>query len=67
MKIEAILLANAATVDEGSLLNVEGACWRFVEHDEFPTTVTGSVCGVVLIEDDDFGSVHTLSLEVSDD
>jgi hypothetical protein len=67
MKVEAILLANAAMVDPNSLLNVEGACWRYVERDAFPTTLGGNVCGVVLIEDADFGSVHTISLEVFDD
>src|SRR5438445_9931664 len=67
MKIEAILLANAAMIDGNSLLNVEEACWKYVERDFFPTTVGGNVCGNVLIEDEDFGSVHMVSIEVFDD
>lgn len=67
MQIEAILLANAAMVDENALLRVEGAAWRYVERDFFPTTLAGNICGVILVEDNDFGSVHTLSLSVLDD
>jgi hypothetical protein len=67
MKLEAILMANAATIDASSLLSVEGSCWRFVERWNFPETVGGSVCGVILIEDEDFGAVHVISADVFDD
>jgi hypothetical protein len=67
VKVEAILLANAAMIDANSLLNVEGACWRFVDRPNFPETISGNVCGVVLVEDEDFGIVHTIALEVFDD
>ena len=67
MRVEAILLANAAVVDANGLLSVEGGGWRFVERDDFPTTLAGSVCGVVAVEDEDFGSIHTISMEVFDD
>lgn len=67
VKIEAILWANAAVVDANALLNVEGASWRYVERDFFPATLSGNVCGVVLVEDEDFGSLVTVSLEVFDD
>ena len=67
MKLEAILMANATMIDANSLLNVEGSCWRFVERASFPETVGGTVCGVILIEDDDFGAVHVISADVFDD
>jgi hypothetical protein len=67
VKLEAILMANATLIDENSLLTVEGACWRFVERADFPETVSGSVCGVILIEDEDFGAVHVISANVFDD
>jgi len=67
MKLEAILMANAATIDANSLLNVKGSCWRFVERAEFPETIGGSVCGTILIEDEDFGAIHVVSADVFDD
>lgn len=67
MKIEAILWANAAMVDANALLNVEGGSWRYVERDFFPTTLAGNVCGVVLVDDEDFGSLVTVTLDVFDD
>ena len=54
MKLEAILMANAATIDASSLLTVEGSGWRFVERATFPETVGGCVCGLILVEDEDF-------------
>lgn len=67
MKLEAILIANAATVEANALLNVEGACWQFLERSDFPDTVGGSICGVILIADEDFGAVHVISADVYDD
>ena len=67
MKIEAILWANAGMVDANSLLHLEGGGWRFVELESFPHSLAGSVCGVMLVEDGDFGSIHTISFAVSDD
>ena len=67
MKLEALLIANAAMIDANSLLNVDGACWRFLERAGFPETVGGTVCGVILIEDEDFGAVHVISADVFDD
>ena len=67
MKLEAILMANATMIDADSLLNVEGSCWRFIERANFPETVGGTVCGVILIEADDFGAVHVISADVFDD
>jgi hypothetical protein len=67
VKIEAILLANAAAVNEHGLLVVDGGGWRYIEVEEFPGGVGGSVCGVVELEPDDFGSVHAVALQVFDD
>jgi hypothetical protein len=64
-EIEAILLANAAAV-EGNLLRVEGGGWGFVEPDFFPTTIGGSLCGVLAVDADDFGSTFSLELSVTD-
>ena len=67
MKLEAILMANTAMIDANSLLSLEGSSWRFVERANFPETVGGTVCGVILIEDDDFGAVHVISADIFDD
>ncbi len=67
MRVEAILLANAAMIDENHLLRVEGGAWRFCEYDLFPATVAGNLCGVVEVEHEDFGSVHPIGMRVFDE
>jgi hypothetical protein len=67
MKIEAILFANAAMVNENGLLVVDGGGWRYVELPEFPMAVGGSICGVVGLEAEDFGLVHALALRTFDE
>src|SRR3954447_13070657 len=54
-------------IDTNGLLLVEGGAWRYVEFESFPAAIRGNVCGVVSLEATDFGSVHTISLEVLDD
>lgn len=67
MKIEAILFANAAMVNEQQLLVVDGGGWKYVEPAGFPMTLAGSICGVIGVELEDFGATHELAGTVFDD
>jgi len=64
---EALLFANTAAIDEGGLLNVHGSAWRYFEPDAFPATLAGAVCGILIVEDADYGAIHTIEVEVGDD
>jgi hypothetical protein len=65
--LEALILANGATIENG-LLNAHGIGWRFFEPaTAYPATLAGSVCGTMIVEDSDYGETHELALKISDD
>jgi hypothetical protein len=66
--LETLILANAAGINsETGLLDVHGTGWRYFEPAAYPATISGNICGTVLVEDDDYGALHELSLKVGDD
>jgi hypothetical protein len=66
--LEALILANAAGIDpETGLLDVQGTGWRYFEPAAYPATISGNICGTVLVEDGDYGGLHELALQVGDE
>jgi hypothetical protein len=64
---EALLFANAAVIDDSGLLDIKGSAWRYFEPERFPATLAGSVCGILIVEDADYGAIHTIEVEVGDE
>ena len=66
--LETLILANVAGINpETGLLDVQGIGWRYYEPTAYPATITGNICGTVLVEAGDYGSIHELELEVGGD
>jgi hypothetical protein len=67
MILEALILANTASVENG-MLNANGIGWRYFESPTgYPATLSGSVCGTMIVEDADYGTIRELTLTVGDD
>jgi hypothetical protein len=66
MRVEAVMFANAAAVDN-SLLAVQGGGWEHYQCTMFPATVSGYVAGILALDDDQHGSLPTVGLEVFDE
>jgi hypothetical protein len=66
MKVEAIILANQASVD-GQLLGIQGGGWEHYDVPFFPFTVSGYVAGILALDESQHGSLPGLLLEVVDE
>lgn len=66
MKVEAILFAKHAAVDD-ALLAVEQGGWEHYDVSFFPMTVSGYVAGILALDEGQHGSLPALALEIFDD
>jgi hypothetical protein len=66
MKVEALLVANGASI-ENSLLNVAGAGWEHFQAPLLPFTVRGALCGIMTMDNQELGSVQVMRIEVNDE
>jgi hypothetical protein len=66
MRVEAILFANRATVDNW-LLAIEGGGWEYTEYSFLPSTVVGCVAGVLALDEGEHGELSEVILDVFDD
>ena len=65
MKVEILLVANAAAVQDG-LLHVQGGGWEHYGVPLFPWTVQGCAAGILTVEPTDLGTSSVVTMDVSD-
>jgi hypothetical protein len=65
LKIEVLMVANAAGVENG-LLSVGGAGWEHYVVQLFPSTIRGSVAGIITLDAHDIGELREMQLTIDD-
>lgn len=65
MRIESLLVANAAEVRDG-LLYVSGAGWETFGLQIFPNEVRGYLTGIAVLDEEEFGEMVAIQFSVSD-
>ena len=65
MRIEVLMIANAAGVD-GGLLHVQGGGWEHCTYPLLPTTVSGAVAGIATLDEDEIGTTPALNIAITD-
>ncbi len=66
MKLEALLVANTAGTDHG-LLTIRGGGWEHVRPAMLPTTIRGSLAGLLALSREELGTSPFVSFSVTDD
>jgi len=67
MKVEAVMFANEAAIDNG-LLVIQGGGWEHIDTPGyFPMGITGYVAGILTLGEDQHGSLLPVLLQVFDD
>ena len=67
MQLEAMMFANAAAIDEKSLLAVQGAGWESYDVEMFPATISGFVAGILALDRSQHGEAEEMTLDILDD
>ncbi|HSH59976.1 MAG TPA: hypothetical protein VK988_10110 [Acidimicrobiales bacterium] len=65
MRVEALLVADRAVVENG-LLSIEGGGWEHYQPPLLPWTLRGSLAGVLVLEDAEVGSTPAIGIEMTD-
>lgn len=65
MKIEVLLIANAAGLD-GGLLHVQGGGWEHCSPSMLPATISGAAAGIATLDDEEIGNTPALNIAITD-
>lgn len=65
MKIEVLLVANGAGIENG-LLNVHGGGWEYTSPPFFPSTIRGAVCGIAILDESELGTTPIVTFSIVD-